>query len=539
MTFEKFRFLFFEFFQKKKTLGVLFFLSVICGVLDLGVPFLAQHSLDHIFPSKNLHLLASFAAMVGGFYGIYWGLGLGISFLNTQISLQSSKEIRIRMHRLSLENYSEGDEKTAIETLLRIESDAIALVHFFLKSLDGVGRNALTLILGFVLLGIQDLCLLILFLVYASMQCGVAQFFSRVLCGIAASSRKIHASVFAMLQEHLSGKRIIALLRVQKFFENQFLKIQESRFSLEKKSAWWRRLESLFGTGISFLFKMGVGVYLARALMTGHLSAGQAAFLVILLPKLHSYFLQLLGVLRDMKMMREGGLRLFEVLKTKENKNPKELKIVSEFQSLVFKNVFFSRDGKEVIYNLSFAIKRGEKLVFYGPSGCGKTTVWLLMLGLLKPTSGKILLNGDSFEMVDLKSWFGVLSILPQENEWFKISWDENVRLGREGRLSNSPLLNFLPLQESGSNKIYCGEQTVFSKGELQRLVVARALFNDAPVLLLDEPDAHWDESFSDRMRDFFFGCSEKTVLIFTHRVSWIQKAEKKISLEREEMGRV
>jgi ABC-type multidrug transport system fused ATPase/permease subunit len=335
-----------------------------------------------------------------------------------------------------------------------------------------------------------------------------------------------------MLRDHLSGKRMIYLLNVQTFFENQFLKMQELRFSLEKKSAMWRRFESFFGTGISFVFKMGIGFYLANSLMTGQLTAGQGAFLVLILPKLHSYFLQLSGVFRDVKMMEDGAVRLFEILKTKEKQ---ELKTVFEFRSLVFKNVFFSRDGKEVIHDLSFEIQRGEKVVFYGPSGCGKTTVWLLMLGLLKPIAGEILLNGEPLETMDLKSWYGLLSIVPQENELFRLSWDDNLRLGRKEKWVWNP--DFFPLQglREETSAVYRGEVATFSKGEMRRLVVARALLNNAPVLLLDEPDAHWDEALADKISRFFFGFSEKTaektLFLFTHRPSWIQKAEKRIFL--------
>lgn len=160
---------------------------------------------------------------------------------------------------------------------------------------------------------------------------------------------------------------------------------------------------------------------------------------------------------------------------------------------------------KDTIHNMNLVIRPGENVAIVGLNGAGKTTLIRLICGLLDPTEGQVLLNGKDIRGLNRKEYYGLFSAVFQESSMLEASVAENVAQRVEGidREKVWRCLRQAGLEEKiGSlskgmdtilgRKVY-DEGIELSGGQTQRLLLARALYKDAPVLILDEPTAALD----------------------------------------------
>ena len=196
--------------------------------------------------------------------------------------------------------------------------------------------------------------------------------------------------------------------------------------------------------------------------------------------------------------------------------------------SLQIINLSKSYDTKEAVKNISFKLSQNEIVGILGPNGCGKTTTIGMILGLLKPTSGKILINGIEIEShrVDLLNKLNFIS--PYIELPKKLTVKQNLEV--YGRLYDVNKLKIkidylcekLRLYEF-INKI-TGE---LSSGQKNRVSLAKSIINDPEVLLLDEPTASLDPETGDFVRSFLeeYQRENKTsILLASHNMSEVER---------------
>ncbi len=185
-------------------------------------------------------------------------------------------------------------------------------------------------------------------------------------------------------------------------------------------------------------------------------------------------------------------------------------------------------ETKEVVSNISFKINEDEMVGLLGPNGCGKTTTIGMILGLLKPTSGKVLINGTNIEKNKISILHKMNFISPYIELPKKLKVKQNLIV--YGKLYNvrklderiNYLANKLRLNEL-LNKI-TGE---LSSGQKNRVSLAKALINDPAVLLLDEPTASLDPETGDFIRSFLENDKKEkkiSVLLASHNMSEVKR---------------
>ena len=185
-------------------------------------------------------------------------------------------------------------------------------------------------------------------------------------------------------------------------------------------------------------------------------------------------------------------------------------------------------DSKEAVRNISFKVKQNEIIGILGPNGCGKTTTIGMILGLLKPTKGKVLINGLEIEKqrVDLLNKLNFIS--PYIELPKKLTVRQNLEVyGRlydvkELEIKIDYLSEKLRLNEF-INKI-TGE---LSSGQKNRVSLAKSIINDPSVLLLDEPTASLDPETGDFVRSFLeeYQKEKKTsILLASHNMSEVER---------------
>ncbi|BBA95879.1 putative ABC transporter ATP-binding protein [Actinacidiphila reveromycinica] len=186
-------------------------------------------------------------------------------------------------------------------------------------------------------------------------------------------------------------------------------------------------------------------------------------------------------------------------------------------------------------------VRPGETIALVGGSGAGKSTVLNLVIGFLRPTRGRILLDGVDMESLDLRDYRSHLSVVPQESILFEGSVRDNVTYGMTGvpddrvraALRDANAMEFVERMPAGLDTVVGERGARLSGGQKQRLAIARALIRDPRVLVLDEATSALD-SRSEALVQQALGrlVKGRTVFVVAHRLSTIRNADRIVVMD-------
>ena len=214
-----------------------------------------------------------------------------------------------------------------------------------------------------------------------------------------------------------------------------------------------------------------------------------------------------------------------------------------EGREICFSNVSFTypEGDKEVLHNVSFTIRKGDKVAFVGENGAGKSTVIKLLLGLYKPTSGKILIDGiESSELSD-EQYQELFSVVFQDYQNYSLTLRENVAFGNiekinddasiEGALNKAEAKELIDTSKDGLEqhlgRIYDDGRDL-SGGQWQKIALSRAYLAETPFLILDEPTAALDPIAESKMYSRFANVlSDRGAIMISHRLASARMADR------------
>jgi ATP-binding cassette subfamily B protein/ATP-binding cassette subfamily C protein len=195
--------------------------------------------------------------------------------------------------------------------------------------------------------------------------------------------------------------------------------------------------------------------------------------------------------------------------------------------------------GEEVIKNASFEIKKGEKIAFTGESGSGKTTLVDILIGIYKPSRGKVYVDDSEINYHNVRSWRSKIGYIPQDIYLFDGTVAENVAFGlpRDEKkiitaLKKANVWEFLEKKEGVFTRV--GEDGIqLSGGQKQRIGIARALYGDPDVLVLDEATSSLDNETEAKIMDEIYDVSSnKTLIVIAHRLSTVDRCDRQIRID-------
>ncbi len=200
---------------------------------------------------------------------------------------------------------------------------------------------------------------------------------------------------------------------------------------------------------------------------------------------------------------------------------------------LSFHNVSFKYPGsdKYILKDINMTFNIGEKLALVGLNGAGKTTLIKLLLRLYEPTEGEIRLNGIDIGKYDYDEYVQIFSVVFQDFGIFDFPLDENIAASEDvdsarvkkviDQVGLTELVNSLPDKERTLLYHENGDGVALSGGEAQKLAIARALYKDAPFVILDEPTAALDPvAEAEIYENFDTLVGDKTAIYISHRMS-------------------
>jgi ABC-type multidrug transport system fused ATPase/permease subunit len=196
-------------------------------------------------------------------------------------------------------------------------------------------------------------------------------------------------------------------------------------------------------------------------------------------------------------------------------------------------------DNINVIKDISFEIKRGEKVAFIGESGSGKTTLADIIIGIYQPQKGALYADEILINNSNILSWRAKIGYIPQNIYLFDGTVAENVSFGSRPdkdklieALKKAKIWDFLESKEGASTRV--GEGGIqLSGGQKQRIGIARALYNNPDVLVLDEATSSLDDATESQIMDEIYDLSGNiTLIIIAHRLSTVQRCDRKIHMK-------
>lgn len=315
--------------------------------------------------------------------------------------------------------------------------------------------------------------------------------------------------------------------------------VQADLFSVHLKTLKLQQSQEAGSIFINEMKNIFITVFAASAVIDGNLSFGAMLAIQYIVGQLNTpveQFMQFIYSLQDVKLSLE---RINEIhLSNEENTECMNLRQFSKERSVIISNVNFKYDKfspKFTLENVSFPIKEGKVTAIVGASGSGKTTLIKLLLGYYKPISGTITIAGCELNKYDVAWWRSRCGVVMQDGVIFSESIARNIavddgeidelRLEKSARIASiHDYITSLPLKYA--TKI--GPDGVgLSKGQRQRILIARAVYKNPDYIFLDEAtnslDAQNEKEIVKNLENFYKG---KTVVIVAHRLSTVKNAD-------------
>lgn len=313
-------------------------------------------------------------------------------------------------------------------------------------------------------------------------------------------ARTKESEIRAFSQEELSYISVIKSFSAYGLSKNRF---QQKFSELASARVKQKTMNAILAGGanvagfLSFIGTTALGGYLA---LQGEITVGTIIGFIQVLNYIVWPFTELMPLISNLQEGKAARERLREIEELPCEDEEKKVVFSGGDISLKLSNVSFSFGDREILKNVSFDLKSGQLVGIIGPSGCGKTTLIQLLLALYKPLKGNIYLN-------DGRNFAGGVSIrphiayVPQDHMLITGTIAENIAYGKKDfeiekvieAAKKAGIHDFiLSLPEQYRTEVH-EKGGNFSFGQAQRIAIARALYKDAPVLVLDEPTASLD----------------------------------------------
>lgn len=331
------------------------------------------------------------------------------------------------------------------------------------------------------------------------------------------------------------------------YFQDLWANTLELLNNLEWKNSLKLLPMELLVTATSFFSYVGTLSLAIYYLYQGEISLGAFATVLSALSHLDARIEKILN--NGGKAVEYSGIasNYFTFMELDERNTGEGKAVVHPVESICFENVTFTYPSLErnVIQNLSVTINKGETIAIVGLNGAGKTTFIKLLLGLLKPTSGKIMYNDIDIAKLDDHSLHSGTSALFQTFGKYLMSVRENIAISQADRMEEiidiESGLEFVDFDldqerfpdglETKLGKEFGG--TDLSGGQWQLIALARAYFRENDLIILDEPTSAIDPILENEIfKNFHHMCKDKTGIIVTHRLGATKIADRIIVFE-------
>jgi ATP-binding cassette subfamily B protein len=516
------------------------------SVLSLGVG--VRHLIDGGFAAGRREALDHALAAVVIVIVVLAVATFARSYLVTWLGERVVANIRSRLFghvlRLSPGYY----ETTRVgEVMSRITADTSVVQTVIGASVTQALRNVLLLVGGLALLIVTNPRLTLLTLVVVPIVIVPIIVIGRRVRRLSRAAQDRLADVSGRAEEALNAIRTVQAFAQETREAQGFAAASERAF--QAAAAYARARALLGGIVIALIFTAIVAVLWVggRDVLDGRLTAGELSSFVFFALVVASAAGGLSEIVGDLQRAAGASERLFELLDTPPQITSRTAAIVPAHASACrvrFERVEFaypSDPGRAVLRGLALDVAPGETVALVGPSGAGKTSILHLLMRFYEPQSGRILIDDDPLDALDLQAHRRRIGLVPQEPVIFSASARDNIAYGRpdasdaeiRAAAEAAAATEFLDRLPEGF-QTFLGEKGVrLSGGQRQRVAIARAILCDPSLLLLDEAtsslDAESERLVQEALEHLMRG---RTSIVVAHRLATVQRADRILVLD-------
>jgi len=458
---------------------------------------------------------------------------LSIARIRTGVSRDLRKKMYQKVLRLQLAFFSNERKGDLIS---RMTNDLNEIEFSVIGALEALLKSPVLVFFSLITLVLMSWKLTLFAFIFLPVSGYLIARIAKSLKNAAKRSKSNLGDLIALLDESLTGIRVIKVFNAEDHFEKKFDETNEGYSRLMHKLYKREYLASPMSEFIS-LMVISVLLYVGGTIVfsgeiSGELLIGYLVVFSQIIQPAKQFSDAIFKVNKGMASLE----RIREVLHAEETVLDKsdavELSTFSE--RISFEGVSFKYGEEEVLKNISFNIEKGQTVALVGSSGSGKTTVAMLLARFYDPTSGIINIDGVAITHLKTKSVRAQMGMVTQDALLFNDTVANNIvlseshtneKLMEAARVSNS--LEFIDeLENKFETNIGDGGMRL-SGGQRQRLSIARAIYKNPSILILDEATSALDTQSEKYVQDAISKMMEnRTALVIAHRLSTIQQAD-------------
>jgi len=511
------------------------FLLVFVGVgmtivANVATAWVMQPMMDNLFIAKEKEQLLFIPLMMLGIY-VVKGVGRYIQSVYTSyIGLHIVTQFRSLLLRkiLFLDMATINKTKNG-EFISRITNDIARIQYFVSLMLAEMVREFFTVVALLAYVVYLNPLLAFYALVVLPVVILPISYLSRKLRKISYGSQEKNSDLLAKTNEMLVNVELIHTHHSQKFEIEQFAKINWDFFKINLKAIYFNQLASpilevVAATSLAFVIFFGAKEVYAHHMSVGEFMSFLTAIGLVFQPA------RGLGIIyTKMQDALAASARMFSVLDLESTiKDGNET--LQNIQTIEYKDVDLYYEEKQALFQINFSVQRPKKVAFVGESGGGKSSVVNLLIRLYDPTSGEILINGKNIKNYTLASLRQEIAFVSQKVFIFADTIANNIAYGKEydqekviDALKKAGAYEFVQKFPQGINTYLEEFGSNLSGGQRQRIALARAIYKDADVFILDEATAALDnESEAKFIQELNILAKEKIIIAIAHRLQTV-----------------
>ncbi|MBQ9025112.1 MAG: ABC transporter ATP-binding protein, partial [Methanobrevibacter sp.] len=353
-------------------------------------------------------------------------------------------------------------------------------------------------------------------------------------------------SLNAQIEETFTGHDIIRAFNQEEKSIEKFEQDNDDWYTQEWKSQFF---SSLTGPAMNFISNFAyvlIAVLGAIFVLEKAIAVGDILAFFQYIENFTRPIQQITRVMNLVQTAMAATERIFEFLELDDEENPSDRQINDIEKEITFENVSFGYTPNEkIIKNLSFNVKKGEKIAIVGETGAGKTTIVKLLMRFYDIDGGEIKIDGINIEEYDKHSIRSLIGMVLQDSWLFSDTIANNIRYGRLDATDDEVIEaarqvyadNFIKQLPDGYDSLLNEDVDNISHGQKQLLTIARTILSSKKILILDEATSSVDtrtEKLIQKAMDKLM--ENRTSFIIAHRLSTIKNADKIIVIENGEI---
>lgn len=528
-------------------------IGVVSIAMGLGTSVVSKFLIDAVVERNGAAILRSGAIVIS--VGL---LQILVNKLTSRISsvvgTKINNEVRSSIYEyIVLSEWESINKYHSGELINRLEGDANTISGSIVNFMPNVFTRSLQFVGCLAIVCYYDPVMAVLALMSAPFMLLSARISAKVIRKYNQESRTMNGKILSFTEESMQNLQTIKAFDLTQSHRKNFQKLLDHYRSVklqhEKFTLLLSGVLSVIGLLVSYSC-YGWGIW---RLWNGSITYGTMVMFLQLSGKLTASFSTLASLAPGAISIATSAGRIMELTELPLEQSLDREQAAQMYPVACQAGVrvqadclsYMYSDGQEfVLKDISFYANPGETIGIIGPSGEGKTTLLRLLLGLLKPSSGKLFLEtADGAQIQMSESTRRFCSYIPQENAIFSGTIAENLRVvAPEAKLSElievlkqAEAWDFVSKLPEGINTVI-GEQGVnFSEGQIQRICIARALLRSAPVLIMDEATSALDaETEASVLSNIMTSDAKRTCILTSHRPSMLQYCARVYKIDRE-----